>query len=235
MNKNFQPNKTSNLTFTLDHLDIALPKNLNPQVYDLDLIGTDMMQSDFINQFNTYANTFLPVASVKDYKVSDIYIPPVDLSTHHIPDIVVYKLADKLPTNMVNVKFMNIITTSDYQKARFYGWSVNPDGTENDPSSTDAGYLRGNDSINLKSTMNDIYADNTSCGGDSGSPLLSLRPNGDYELLGLASYIEGANGNLCANRTHYVKVANYADWLINVVNETIASSCTTATQCQIKD
>lgn len=56
------------------------------------------------------------------------------------------------------------------------------------------------------------------CNGDSGGPLLLETPNG-YEIIGVASYLEGYNNNtICENgNIYYTYIANYADWIMSFV------------------
>lgn len=52
------------------------------------------------------------------------------------------------------------------------------------------------------------------CSGDSGGPLL-VKYNNEYQILGVASYIEGYNANtLCENsNSYYTYTENYLDWI----------------------
>lgn len=52
------------------------------------------------------------------------------------------------------------------------------------------------------------------CSGDSGGPLL-IKNNNEYQILGVASYIEGFSKNtLCENsNSYYTYTENYLDWI----------------------
>lgn len=72
--------------------------------------------------------------------------------------------------------------------------------------------------INLVSEMNIFGVKQTDshgvCSGDSGGPLL-IKNNNEYQILGVASYIEGYNKNtLCENsNSYYTYTENYLNWI----------------------